>query len=65
MSDCLGNTPVGTKTDREMSRWLSERSEQLGVSKSELLRRLFEHYRESHAGDLACPECGGELRVKL
>jgi hypothetical protein len=48
-----------------MSRWLSERSEQLGVSKSELLRRLFEHYRESHAGDLACPECGGELRVKL
>lgn len=65
MSDCLGNTPVAAKTDREMSRWLSERADELGLSKSELIRRLFEHYRESHAGKLDCPHCGDELRVSL
>lgn len=65
MSDCFGKIPVTTKTDREMSDWLSHRANEVGVSKSELVRRLFDHYRESREGDIECPECGDTMKVKL
>lgn len=65
MSDCFGDIPVTAKTDREMSDFLSHRANEIGVSKSELLRRLFDHYRESREGALECPECGRTMKVKL
>jgi hypothetical protein len=48
-----------------MSKWLSVRADELGVSKSELLRRLFEHYRESRDDGLDCPHCERTIRVSL
>ena len=64
MSGCFGDVPVAAKTDREMSDFLSHRANEIGVSKSELLRRLFDHYRESRDGELECPDCEKTLRVK-
>jgi hypothetical protein len=65
MSDCFGDTPNTAKTDREMSDFLSHRANEVGVSKSELLRRLFDHYRESRDGELDCPHCGENVTIKL
>jgi predicted small metal-binding protein len=63
MSQCFGSCSVGTKTDRETCEFLTRRANELGVSNSELLRRLIDHYRTSRKGDLECPECGKTLKV--
>jgi hypothetical protein len=65
MSACLGDVSVGTKADREMADFLRDRANVLGVTQSELIRRLFEHYRDGCHGDLVCPHCTNELRVRL
>jgi hypothetical protein len=65
MANCFGETPVATKTDREMCEYLSHRANELGISKAELLRRVFDHYRDSRGGELDCPHCGEGVVVKL
>jgi negative regulator of replication initiation len=65
MAQCYGDTPVGTKADKEMSEYLSHRANELGVSKAELLRRLLDHYRDSRGGEFECPDCGCQLVMKL
>ena len=46
-----------------MCEFLNRESEQLGVSNSELIRRILEHYRDGRSGDLRCPHCEGLLEV--
>ncbi|SFR75905.1 hypothetical protein SAMN04487947_4212 [Halogeometricum rufum] len=65
MSQCMGDVPVGAHTDRQMAEFLREEATHLGVSQSELLRRVFEYYRDCCEGNFECPECGEELRVNL
>ena len=61
----MGDVPVGAHTDRQMAEFLREEATRLGVSQSELLRRLFEHYRECREDHLNCPSCGEALEVDL
>jgi hypothetical protein len=65
MSTCLGDVSVGTKADREMTDFLRERANELGVTQSELIRRLFEHYRGGYSGNLICPHCEEAIHVRL
>jgi hypothetical protein len=61
MSACKGTKPVGTKVDDSTRRFLEEESERLGVSRSEVLRRMIDVYRGSGDGDLSCGACGASL----
>ena len=56
---------MGTKADMEMASFLREQANSLGVTQSELIRRLFEHYLDSVRGELVCPHCESEVRVRL
>jgi len=65
MSDCLGELPVSTKVDREMQEFLSDEAERLGITRSELMRRLFSSYRESRRENTSCPHCDGTIKMDL
>lgn len=65
MAECMGDVPVGTKTDRSMAEFLDRRAERLGVTRAELLRRLLDEYRAAWAGERHCPYCKRELRLYL
>lgn len=65
MSQSLGTVSVGTHTDKEMAEFIGEEAARVGVSKSEFIRRLFEHYHDSRNGDLVCPHCSETLQIRL
>ena len=65
MRRCQGNIPVGAKVDEEMRVFIEGEAERLGVSVSELLRRLFITYRESRNENTACEHCGGATVIEL
>lgn len=65
MHRCQGSIPVGAKVDEEMRVFIEEEAERLGVSVSELLRRLFITYRESRAENTACEHCGSATVIQL
>lgn len=65
MSQCQGTITTSTKVDREMVQFLNQRAEHLGVSRAELLRRLFDQYHESHKNNLQCPYCENTIRMEL
>jgi len=65
MRRCQGNIPVGAKVDEEMRVFIEEEAERLGVSVSELLRRLFITYRESRAENTSCEHCGSATVIEL
>lgn len=58
MSSCLGDLPIGTKTDREMKQWVEAEADRLGITRAEFLRRVLELYQESRRENLECPHCG-------
>jgi len=57
MSDCLGDLSVATKVDREMLEYVDSEAENLGITRSEFLRRMLDLYRESRRENADCPEC--------
>jgi len=61
----MGDLPVSTKTDREMREWLQAEAEALGVTRAELIRRVFTAYRESRREKLSCPHCGETIVMDL
>lgn len=65
MSDCMGAITVSTKTDRAMADFLQQQAEELGVTRAELVRRLFDHLQETEHGELVCPYCENELRLDI
>jgi uncharacterized protein (UPF0212 family) len=48
-----------------MREFIEEEADRLGVSVSELLRRLFLAYRESQAGNASCEHCGERQEIDL
>jgi hypothetical protein len=48
-----------------MTVFVDERATSLGITRSELVRRVLTHYRDSHEGQLTCPYCEGTLRVDI
>jgi transposase-like protein len=65
MSETLGTTPISAKVSEDMTVFVDERATSLGITRSELVRRVLQHYRDSHDGQLTCPYCDGTLRVEL
>ena len=57
MSECIGDLAVTAKVDHEMHEFLEAESRQFGMSRSELLRNIFDMYRESRREQLSCPHC--------
>lgn len=42
MADCNGTTPLATKIDASMNRFLDAEANRLGIKKAELQRRLLD-----------------------
>lgn len=63
MSDCLGDLAVTAKVDQSMLDFLNAEAERCGVTRSELLRRVLDDYRDSRADQLECPGCGTTLHI--
>lgn len=57
MSSCQGELAATAKIDREMLEFVDSQAEQLGVNRSEFIRRLLELYRESRRENVDCPHC--------
>lgn len=65
MSSCHGELAATAKVDREMLEFVDSQAEQLGVNRSEFMRRLLELYRESRREDVDCPHCGDAVVLDL
>lgn len=65
MSRCQGEIPVSTKVDRPMREFVEDEAARLGVSKTELLRRLLDTYRNSRAGNTPCEHCSEPVVIEL
>lgn len=61
MSRCMGDLPVGAKVDYEMHGFIEAEARRFGVSRSELIRRIFDTYRDSRREQLDCPHCEGTV----
>lgn len=57
MSRCRGDLPVTAKVDRQMKQFLDEEADRCGVTRAELIRRVFDDYKASRDEDLECPNC--------
>lgn len=62
MSRCQGSIPVSTKVDKPMREFIEDEAQRLGMSRSELLRRLLEVYQDSQGGRMVCENCN-EIEV--
>jgi hypothetical protein len=65
MAKCDGEIVTTVKTDREMRNYIEHRAEELGVSKTEFVRRIFDTHRAIVEGPTKCPDCGAELEVDM
>lgn len=63
MARCDGERPVTGKVDQSMLEFIDGEAERCGVSRAELIRRVFDDYRDSRRGQLECPECGQEVHL--
>lgn len=61
----LGTCTISAQTDHESSMFVTEEATRLGISQSELIRRLLHHYRQSQLGKLDCPHCEETLTISL
>lgn len=48
VTDCTGGTPLGTRIDEEMEKYVEQETDRLGVTKAEFLRLLLVAYRGGH-----------------
>jgi hypothetical protein len=65
MSSCQGELAATAKIDREMLEFVDAEAERLGVTRTELLRRLLELYRESRRENTDCPHCDTTIKLDL
>lgn len=60
-SRCQGDITISTKADRSMVEFLEAEAERCGVSRAELIRRIFDDFRDSRREQLGCPSCGQKV----
>jgi hypothetical protein len=64
-SRCQGTETVSAKVDDGMQSFLRREAKRLGVSRSEVVRRVFDTYRAGREGELSCPGCGEDLNLSV
>lgn len=64
MSECRGQRPVTAKVDAQMLDLLDNDAELVGVYRSELVRQVFDNYRELRRGEFQCPHCSNNIRIE-
>lgn len=57
-SRCQGELPVTAKVDRPMLEFIDAEAERCGVNRAELVRRIFDDFRDSRREQLDCAHCG-------
>jgi hypothetical protein len=65
MSDCIGDLSIGSRVDKAMLEFLDAEAERLGVNRAELVRRMFDFYRESRREQMDCPHCEETIVLSL
>lgn len=64
-SRCQGPDTVSAKVDAGMRQFLEAEADRLDLCRSEVVRRVFDTYRASRDGELACPSCGEGLNLRV
>ncbi len=65
MSQCRGDIPISTKIDKSMKDFIDQEIYRCGINRSEVIRRILDEYRDSHEGNLECPECGQKIALDI
>lgn len=65
MSACKGTNPLTTKVDEPMKSFVDSRSDEYGLSRSELLRRVLELYLRCEQEEMLCPACNEQITVEF
>lgn len=65
MSEPRRTVTARTRLTRDVASFLDGRAGSLGVTRSELLRRLSRHYLEAHETGLDCPHCKNPIEIDL
>lgn len=63
MSNCRGDQAVSARIDQSMKDFLEEEANRCGVTKAELIRRVFDDYRASRESQMKCPHCENEIML--
>jgi hypothetical protein len=62
-SRCQGDITVAAKVDKPMQEFIDAEAERCGVTRTELMRRVLDGFRDASAGQLECVECGTKLTL--
>lgn len=65
MSVCKGTNPLTTKVDETMKSFVDSQSDEYGISRSELLRRVLELYLHCEQEEMVCPACNEQITVDI
>lgn len=65
MDRCMGDCAVTTKMSEDLRDFLEARADALDVSRSEVVRRALDAYRESYTTGIDCVQCGEPLKLKI
>lgn len=57
MAQCFGELPVTAKVDTDMHQFVEAEARKHAISRSELIRRILDNYRESRREQMDCPHC--------
>lgn len=63
MALCTGEVPLTAKVDEEMREFIDGEAARCGVSRAELIRRVFDDFKQSREGGLECPHCQKEVHL--
>lgn len=65
MSDANRTVTARTRLGSDVADVLDAEAEALGISRSELLWRLAQHFRDARESGLSCPHCKNALEIDL
>lgn len=63
MATCQGDFTIATKVNEPTRDLVDESAEEIGINRSEVLRRLLDLYHQSEDGELECPSCMKTVRI--
>lgn len=59
------NRTASTKVSGDTADFLNRQAENHETTRSKLLRRLIQHYRDAEENGLTCPHCKNEVLIDL
>lgn len=65
MGDRSGTNSVGAGVDDDLASFLDDEAQRLGMTKTDVVRKILAFYQECRKGETPCPECGYDLEIEI